>query len=174
MAFPAKAVANEFLALAEERGQRLTPMKLQKLVYFAHGWYLAFTGKPLILERVQAWQYGPVIPDLYHEFKQYGDSVITERATEWGLRDRKICAEEPRIAAGQNPESDMALSVIKKVWEVYGKHSAVQLSNATHAEGTPWRKVYRDGQSSTVIPDDVIESWFSALKAKNEQSNAVA
>src|SRR5215510_7158653 len=75
--YDSKAAANWFLDL----GQPLTPMKLQKLVYFAHGWSLALTGVPLIKDAVEAWRYGPVIPALYHEFKHNGARPITDRAT---------------------------------------------------------------------------------------------
>ena len=77
-----KAVANYFLDIAERDGKTLNPMKLQKLVYIAHGWHLAIRRRPLIRESVEAWKYGPVIADLYHEFKKFGNMPITERATE--------------------------------------------------------------------------------------------
>src|SRR4051812_39910789 len=80
MPYPAAAIANEFLRLAKEDKAQISPLKLQKLVYFAHGWYLALAGKPLIEERVQAWQFGPVIPTLYREFKRYGNSPIASPA----------------------------------------------------------------------------------------------
>ena len=67
MTYDVRAVANFFLDQAQEEGQKLDHMKLQKLAYIAHGWHLAITGEPLFHERVEAWPYGPVIPDLYHE-----------------------------------------------------------------------------------------------------------
>ena len=80
--YSAKAIANYFLDKADEESISLTPMKIIKLVYIAHGWYLALTDKPLIKDYVEAWTYGPVIPDLYHEFKKYGNRPIQEYATE--------------------------------------------------------------------------------------------
>lgn len=74
------AVANYFLDKAREDGVDLSPMKLQKLIYFAHGWHLAIYGEPLIDESVEAWAWGPVISSIYHDFKKYGRDPITSPA----------------------------------------------------------------------------------------------
>ena len=75
MAHLSEAIANSFL----EIGEPIDPMKIQKLVYFAHGWHLGFQEQPLSVEDAQAWQWGPVFPDLYHEIKGYGRGPITSR-----------------------------------------------------------------------------------------------
>lgn len=59
--FPTIAIANHFIMRRWRDGVHVSPMKLQKLVYFAPGWYLALFNKPLIDERVEAWKFGPVI-----------------------------------------------------------------------------------------------------------------
>src|SRR3569833_3739547 len=82
MAYDAKAVANYILDIADERGVAVSPMKLLKLVYFSHGWHLAVTGKPLLNEQVEAWKFGPVVSELYHEFKAFGNSPINGRASD--------------------------------------------------------------------------------------------
>jgi uncharacterized phage-associated protein len=58
-------IANELLSLSARDTAPLTVMKLLKLVYIAHGWYLAFADKPLISEKVEAWDYGPVRASAY-------------------------------------------------------------------------------------------------------------
>ena len=64
--FPTVAVANAILTAARAQGILLTPLQLAKLVYIAHGWWLAHSGQPLSPDEVQAWKYGPLIPALYH------------------------------------------------------------------------------------------------------------
>jgi hypothetical protein len=58
-------------------------MKLQKLIYLAHGYYFAVTGCPLVGEQFEAWQFGPVSPTIYHEFNRFSSSALKKgvRAT---------------------------------------------------------------------------------------------
>ncbi len=135
-------------------------MKLQKLVYYAHGWYLALHDAPLIEEHVEAWQFGPVVPELYRQFKYYGDAEITRPATELG---GGLKFYEPRIENEDDRSSRHALDVIQSVWSAYGDYSATKLSNATHKQGSPWSKTYSPGCRSVVIPNELIKDYFRAL-----------
>jgi uncharacterized phage-associated protein len=83
MTYSPLAIANYFIELAKKKDKFITPMKLQKLVYFAHGWCLALSDEPLIDEKIEAWKYGPVVTSLYHEFKRYGNDGIKEHAVEF-------------------------------------------------------------------------------------------
>lgn len=70
-------IANYFLFKAQQEGQELlSNLKLQKLIYYAQGLHLAVYGKPLFDEEIKAWQYGPVVPSLYHNYKVFGASGI--------------------------------------------------------------------------------------------------
>lgn len=69
-------VANAILELAWRQGESVSPLKLQKLIYLAHGLHLALYGKPLINATVEAWKYGPVVAPLYYELREYGSSLI--------------------------------------------------------------------------------------------------
>lgn len=157
--YSAKAVANYFLDLAKAKGESLDPMKLQKLVYFAHGWFLAVYGKPLLDEQVQAWDYGPVIQTLYHEFKDYGSGPITDYAFDFTLPK----FEKPIIPT----EDQGTIAVLNRIWEVYGKYTGIQLSNMTHAPGSPWHEALegKEGLRSVSIPNELIRKHFVA-KAK--------
>ncbi len=62
--YNAITVADELLRLAKRSGISLSPMKLMKLVYIAQGWHLAIKDAVLFGNRIEAWKYGPVIPDL--------------------------------------------------------------------------------------------------------------
>lgn len=164
MPYSAKAVANEFLALAKDEGKQLTPMQLQKLVYFAYGWYLAITGERLLDERVEAWQWGPVVPSLYNEFKRFGSGPITEFARKAVVGTDGRISYEPYRVMSDRPEHDViAMKIIRKIWEIYGRFSASQLSNMTHAPESPWSQTPEKDVRGTDIPDDVIKAYFERL-----------
>lgn len=169
MSYSSKAVANKILELGRRDSIEISPMKLQKLVYYAHGWHLALNHEPLIDEQVECWQYGPVIRTLFHAFKNFGSSPITIDATEteqlkdddvsgWGFSFETVRPEIP-------PADESSLSVIDSVWEAYKNYSASHLSNMTHVEGTPWKIVYDQYNGAppkgSDIPQDEIKKYFS-------------
>ena len=136
MPYDTKAVANYLIDYAEQNGESLSPMKLQKLVYFAHGWHLALTnGEKLINEMIEAWDYGPVIPSLYNEFRKFGRHNITRKARHSSFKGTRLMCEEPSLP---DEETGFAKELLKKIWEIYGGYTGIQLSNMTHVEGSPW------------------------------------
>lgn len=158
MSHSPEAVANKFLQISESFGKQLTPMKIQKLIYYAHGWHLSLTGEPLINEEVQAWQYGPVISSIYREFKSFGNGPITSPATKFELG--KFATIAPKLPNDPDLEQFM-----QKIWEIYGKFSGIQLSNMTHEEGTPWKEVWKlDSPPNLPIPNDIIKKHFDSLR----------
>lgn len=162
--YSAAAIANWFLERAERDGASLDPMKLQKLIYFAHGWYLALTGKPLIEEHPEAWDYGPVIPSIYHEFKKFGRNPITKRASVLSFPTRSL--KDILGARFLTPDVEKGDSetqkFLERIWEVYGQLTAIQLSNMTHDTNGAWHKARQmsKGRQGFDIPDDLIKGEF--------------
>ena len=105
----------------------LTPMKLLKLVYIAHGWVLCFTDKPLLSEPVEAWKYGPVVPSVYNFFKEYGSSPIPPGS---------------RVALPDPDFDEQTKRVVESVWNAYKGFTGIQLSSMTHQPGTPWYETW--------------------------------
>jgi uncharacterized phage-associated protein len=160
----AAAVANAFLDLQDADDSafpRIDPMKLQKLLFYAHAWWLAFKGKPLLKEEVYAWPWGPVVPHIYGEFRRFGrNPVVGERATE--LVKVGPGALHYRVKEPEMPGTDI-MAFLKSVWDSHKGFSGVQLSNATHAPGEPWALVkaqYGDLGSKPLIPNELIRDVF--------------
>ncbi len=131
----------------EKENDNLPPMdqfRLIKLVYVAHGYYLALTGSPLIKEKVEAWMYGPVIADLYHKIKQHGYQEI----------DKKI--DEP---GAQIEPSDESL-LRERIWEKYKWYAGTELSMLTHERNTPWEgTIQTKGKGPGIV---IAEKWIKA------------
>ena len=175
MAHSSLAVANYFLKHAEAQGVRMSPMKLQKLVYYANGWHLALKDEPLIDEQVEAWAYGPVIRSLYREFRSYGNHDITSKGSYY----RSVRSPDGRLSSElitpvlskENPDGKFATALLDRIWDIYGKYTAVQLSNRTHEEGTPWKQVFDHYKGvlpkGTDIPTDLMKSYFRNLSERS-------
>ncbi|MDX2066025.1 MAG: DUF4065 domain-containing protein [Fimbriimonadaceae bacterium] len=155
------AVANALLAHAWGEGESVTPMKLQKLLYFAHGWYLGLYGKPLVNEEPQAWQYGPVFESAYQEFKHYQAGPITKLAT--SLNEQLDF--EPILLSHE--EADQIRPIVERIWDVYGAFTGPQLSAMTHRPGTPWDLAIRKdpARPGARIGDDLSKAFFAELIA---------
>ncbi len=152
MPYFASQIANEFITRAKTEGISLGALKLQKLLYLAHGWHLAFLGKPLLKETIKAWKYGPVVPALYQELKGHGERSITELLS------------VPDNASPLDPD---AIEIIDEVWKKYGRMSGLSLSMITHEPGFAWdliRQLNRDRVMSPAIPDDYIQDEFERRK----------
>jgi uncharacterized phage-associated protein len=165
MAYDAKAVANYILDLATVDGEAVSPMKLQKLIYYAHGWHLALTGEPLITDEIEAWGYGPVVPSIYRDFKSFGNEPITSPAQDFSWRKGKVVVSTPEIPTGEAHETSR--QILRRVWSVYKDWTALQLSKMTHAPNAPWSQVVAPYGGKTPIsleiPNDLIRNYFAKV-----------
>ena len=151
--YSAATVANVFLDLANEDAKPLTHMKIQKLVYISHGWNLALSGDALSYDSIRAWQYGPVIPNLYAELKRFGGRPVTEKVP--------LLPTQAEIDPA-GPE----MRIVRMVWRSYGKLAAPTLSAITHKPDTPWSVTWSENPYGT-INDEVIKQHY--LKLKDER-----
>lgn len=163
------SIANYFIKKSLSETELLTPMKVVKLVYIAHGWYLGLTGKPLLNEVAQAWKYGPVVPSVYEKFKTYKDRPITGVAMEVTFSGE--------VTATDYPLSDENLApFLDKIWDVYKRYSGTDLSALTHKPGTPWYHTWHDSGGKdnlgVPIPNPLIQTHYKQLAATNTQANA--
>lgn len=168
----AVAVANYLLSLSSAEGIDLTPMKLQKLVYIAHGWHLALRGDPLVTdEYAEAWDYGPVFPSVYYEFRRFGRNPVDGPAADVVLFDD---GSTEFITPTIEDAEPLTREVVDRVWQVYKEFDGLQLSDMTHATGTPWyeTRLRAKGFRNTAIPNDLIEDHYSELARRNREQKA--
>jgi len=133
-------VAKCFLYLDDaSEGDGISNLKLQKLVYYAQGFFSAIFDSPLFDENIEAWTHGPVVPSLYRSYKEHGASRIALP----GEFDKSSLTKEE-------------FELIEEVFEVFGQYSAWKLRNMTHEED-PW--INHEDQAD-VIPFDEIKNYF--------------
>lgn len=140
-------IADQILKIAKRAGRSLTPLQLMKLVYIAHGFSLGLGREDLFQNRIEAWKYGPVIPDLYHATKEFGRGSIP-----------KSLVDETQDSV----DHDTA-EFLQDVFNKYGHLTGFSLSNLTHQSGTPWDQVYEDGVPGIEIPDDLIRQHYEGI-----------
>jgi uncharacterized phage-associated protein len=144
MHYQPKQIANFFIRKGVEENNHLNPMQVIKMTYIAHGWYLAFTDKPLINELVEAWKFGPVIYSLYHKLKHYYNNPITEEI-------------KVDVLAQKAFEQDTEIQrFLGSIWDKYKKYTGYQLSILTHAQNTPWAETIKPFKQTGYLPSNLI------------------
>ncbi|NVJ45607.1 MAG: DUF4065 domain-containing protein [Cytophagia bacterium] len=149
-------IAKEFLKLAKEEGSVVDPMKLLKLTYIAQGYYLAFWNKPLYNNRIEAWKYGPVIPDLYRVTKRFG----------YGQVDSDLVDLYAENELGKDEQG-----FLKALWGHYGSLSGLELSSLTHQNDSPWKLAYKEGERATLIDNEAIKKYYDGFVKKKSGGN---
>ena len=139
--YDARLIANEFIRRGLDEGRPLTPLHVQKLVYFAHARLLAFYKKPLIKQTFEAWEHGPVVRALYDDLKSYGGQGVTEVI--------------PLPAKEQAPIQDHG--AIDWCYKTYGHVGALTLSDLTHSPDGPWANTRRNA----IISNDKIREYYA-------------
>ena len=109
-----------------EQSDFVSPLRLQKLLYYAQGYALAALGRPLFHEPIRAWKNGPVVESVYHQFKHLGAQGI-----------------DPGEGVPAEPLTPNETDLLRMVWAEYGQYSANRLVAMTHSE-QPWLEA-RDG-----------------------------
>lgn len=143
--YSAEIIADYFRSRTDaDVGDLISNLKLQKLCYYAAGVIAAVRqddARPLFADPIEAWQHGPVIPNLYHKFKDYGSNGIPP------IQNCDFSEIEDRDRA-----------VLDDVYNYYGQYSAWKLRNMTHEEA-PWLDAYE--QLDDTITTAALRAFFS-------------
>ena len=145
--YAAKDVARYLLAKADsDDGDLISNLKLQKLCYYVQGLGLVVRGgTPIFRERIEAWLHGPVLPDLYGEYRQYGREAIPPDTVDLSQYD---------------PQDRMLMD---DVFDYYGQYSAWRLRQMTHQE-PPWKDAFVEGMNRIISNDAMLEYFSSQVE----------
>ncbi len=141
--YSAVDIAFCLLKYAKKEGKCFSNLQLQKLTYVCHGLSLAHYQRPLIVDDVFAWKFGPVVPSVYFHFQSIRAKAMTE------LEDVVLDTESE--------------SIVKDVVSQLGHLTGPQLVDLTHREGSPWYQVW-NGIYQKIIPDYLIQSHYAQIK----------
>lgn len=148
-------VAKYFLQLGEKSKIKVTNKKLQKLLYYAQAWSLALENKAIFKEPIEAWIHGPVVPQIYRQYKKFGFGQIT---------DDSLIDQAPI-----NPYR----GILDEIWRVYGKYDSDYLELLTHNED-PWifarSEIDIKKASQVIISHEIMRTYYSSLYKKLAQN----
>ncbi len=142
-------VANNIIKKAFCENIAITPMKLQKILYFLYRDYLKENNAPLFAERFMTWQYGPVLLSVYQEFKNFGASAINIPGR---INGHALLVDENKDIRFKK--------VFDSVWSKCKNLTAIELSRLTHSPNGAWDKAYQAGKpllSDSDIANDKTE-----------------
>ena len=145
----AEQVADYLIGFANEAEEPITNLKLQKLLYYAQGYYLAIEGKELFEDRIEAWVHGPVVPNVYHQYKKF----------RWQPINKEV---------GTPTFSEEVVEFLNLIIETFLPIDAYKLEQMTHKEN-PWIKARGSSppnarcQNAIKLAD--MKDYFTALMA---------
>lgn len=136
-------VAQYIIRRCHSQGRSISNLKLQKILYFVQAQYLVETGNRCFREEIEAWDFGPVVPEAYHYYKAYGSANIpTFRRLD---EKKEIILSKDRL-------------VINEIIDECSHRSASALVQITHNQA-PWKDNYVPGRNNT-IPTSEIRKYF--------------
>ncbi|MDR1873131.1 MAG: DUF4065 domain-containing protein [Deltaproteobacteria bacterium] len=161
--YQAIAIANWFIEKNLNDNSNLTHLKIQKLLYYIQGWYLAYFDCPLFEDNIEAWKYGPVIDSIYRSLRRYRDKEINKLIRGYAIINGIYTITKPKVIFNNEKEEDFILSF----WNEFSKIPPWDLVNDTHKENTPWYQVslaYENKKTtSKIIPVELMKSYFKSL-----------
>jgi uncharacterized phage-associated protein len=126
---------------------QVTNLALQKILYLAHMMFMGLTGRPLVNEAFQAWDYGPVSPSLYQRVKIFGRDPI----------GNVFHSANPI----QDPERE---AVLAKVCDRLLVKSPAELVAITHRRDGAWARNYKLDAKGVEIPDrDILQEYATVV-----------
>jgi uncharacterized phage-associated protein len=140
--YAARDIANYLLSRADAEDNDISNMKLQKLCYYAQAYCTSMRGAPLFGESLYAWDHGPVVEQLYHEYKKHGRDPIPV-VTDF---DESKIDEPDRIA-------------LNDIFDHFNQFSAWHLRGMTHEE-PPWADAYKRGVQGSEISVGAMVDFF--------------
>lgn len=138
MAYNVLDISKFIINYSNRKNYNIQMLKLQKLLYFVQAYFICNTKKKCFKEKIEAWEFGPVIPEVFEEYKQFGNADIPANSF-----DEKEISKTHR-------------KMIKDVIKEFKDHSITQVTKITQNQ-TPWQKAYKPNEKNEITPESIKE-----------------
>lgn len=157
--YPVLDICRYIINYSNKKNYEISNLKLQKLLYFVQACFLCFSQdkKPCFPEQIEAWDFGPVVPQAYHEYKQYGSGHIPPVDSYLSLKTGDIWEIE-RVPYHDNIIAEKDKEMIERVVDQFASFSATDLVTLTHHQA-PWKQAYQP-HANQVIRNEAIKEYF--------------
>ena len=155
--YSALEVARHIINYSNSSEQYLSNLKLQKILYFVQAEFLISQGRICFADDIEAWNFGPVVPAVLHEFMRFGSCFIMP-VTHYFVEDKNKFFNIRKVEFKDNIISDEDKSVIDEVVDCFADYSSVALTELTLKQ-LPWKNAY-SGCCRNVITAESIRNYF--------------
>lgn len=157
MAYNVLDVCRYIINYSNEKEYDISNLKLQKLLYFVQGYFLVEKNETCFKEKIEAWDFGPVVPEAYKEYKAYGASNIPP-ITKFYAFDEDNWLKSGYVEYRDDVISEEDKKKINNVVDTLAKLSAIDLVEYTHKQ-EPWINAYVRGQNNEIKINDIKECF---------------
>ena len=160
MSYNVLDVCRHVINYSNEHDYGISNLKLQKVLYFIQAYFIINKKDhtPCFNERIEAWDFGPVVPEAYHEYKQYGSGDIPS-VESFFLLDKDDIWNSKRIEYNDDIITADDKTLIDRVIEKFSNYSATDLVSLTHRQ-SPWIDSYPPYQNNE-ITIEAIRRYFN-------------
>lgn len=156
-------VSRHIINYSEEKDYGVSNLKLQKLLYFVQAYFMLEKKDhvPCFHEKIEAWGFGPVVPEAYQEWAKYGSCDIT-LIESYMVIDKDNIWNSYRVQYHDDIIDEDDKKLIDRVIDRFADYTATDLVSLTLCQ-RPWMDTYVEGQNNE-ITTDAIRRYFSAAK----------
>lgn len=159
MSYNVLDVCRHVINYSNDKNYGISNLKLQKILYLVQAYFLISNdGNPCFNERIEAWEFGPVVPEAYDEYKQYGSGNIP-RIKSYFVLNPKDAWNTTRVEFCDNTILPEDKQRIDKVVDEFADYSATDLVALTHNQ-SPWIDAYVPYQNNEITLD-AIRRYFN-------------
>ena len=152
-------VCRHIIKYSNDRRYGISNLKLQKLLYFIQAYFLIVRDEPCFIEQIEAWDLGPVVPEAYHAYKQFGSNDIPFLDS-FVRFDEKNPWNPDYVQYIDSVITEDDKAIINLVIDKFADYTATDLVALTHKQ-LPWKQAYVPGENR-IIELKEIKAYFAA------------